>query len=174
MARIHVCSLARLRETVETTGASHVLTLLSAGTPIERPASITPERHKHIEVSDIVAPHEGAILPGEDHVAQALDFLRGWDRAAPLVAHCYAGVSRSTAMAFIAVCALRPDLDETLIARTIRARSPTATPNARFVALADARLGRSGRMAAAIAAIGRGADCFEGEPFHLDLGPDGP
>jgi hypothetical protein len=47
--------------------------------------------------------------------------------------------------------------------------SPTATPNRRLVALADRRLGREGRMAAAIAAIGRGADCFEGAPFALEL-----
>ena len=174
MPRIHVCSLARLHDTVAATGAGHVLTVISGGTPVTRPPSIAADRHRFIGVSDIVAAHDGMILPAEDHIAQALAFARAWDRAAPLVVHCYAGVSRSTATAFIAACALRPDFDEALIARTIRARAPSATPNARFVALADAMLGRQGRMIAATEAIGRGADCFGGEPFHLDLGPRGP
>jgi predicted protein tyrosine phosphatase len=37
------------------------------------------------------------------------------------------------------------------------------------VALADRALGRSGRMNEAIAEIGRGRDCFEGDPFALEL-----
>lgn len=37
-----------------------------------------------------------------------------------------------------------------------------ATPNPLMVRLADEALGRSGRMARAVAGIGRGADAFEG------------
>jgi predicted protein tyrosine phosphatase len=37
------------------------------------------------------------------------------------------------------------------------------------VSLADAALGRGGRMSAAIAEIGRGADTFEGALFELPL-----
>jgi predicted protein tyrosine phosphatase len=87
-----------------------------------------------------------------------------------MVIHCFAGVSRSTAAAFITVCALAPHREERGIAESLRAASPTATPNARLVALADSLLGRRGRMSAAIEAIGRGADCIEGRPFALELG----
>ena len=83
--------------------------------------------------------------------------------------HCWAGVSRSTAAGFIAACALRPYRDENEIAREVRANSPTATPNARLVAIADAMLGRNGRMVAAIEKIGQGHLCFEGTPFALEL-----
>ena len=84
-------------------------------------------------------------------------FVRGWDRGTPLVVHCWAGISRSTAAAFVAVCALNPERDERDIAWAIRRASPTATPNLRIVALADEMLERDGRMVAAIEAIGRGA-----------------
>lgn len=84
-----------------------------------------------------------------------------------MVIHCWAGVSRSTAGAFTALCLFRPDLPETVIAERLRARSPEATPNARLVALADARLGREGRMIEAIRRIGRGADAFEGSVFSM-------
>jgi predicted protein tyrosine phosphatase len=86
-----------------------------------------------------------------------------------MLIHCFAGVSRSTAAAYIAACALEPKRDEFAIARALRAASPTASRNARLVALADDRLGRRGRMNEAIAAIGRGDFCFEGARFTLEL-----
>ena len=42
---IHVCSLARLHETVEATGARHVVTLLKDIDRVERPRSIVPANH---------------------------------------------------------------------------------------------------------------------------------
>jgi predicted protein tyrosine phosphatase len=83
--------------------------------------------------------------------------------------HCYAGISRSTAGAFITACALNPQRDENVIAKTIRQASPTAMPNALLVSIADRMLGREGRMVAAVQAIGRGLAAEEGHPFRLDL-----
>ena len=98
-------------------------------------------------------------------------FVREWDRREPLLIHCYAGVSRSTAAAFIALCALDSSVSEDTHAERLRAVSPAATPNARLVALADAALHRAGRMIEAVAKIGRGADCFEGDCFRLPVPP---
>jgi predicted protein tyrosine phosphatase len=169
MPRIHVCPLALIGETVEKSGARSMVTLLNAGPRVVRPRQIAPERHLHIEVADIVEDAPGQIAPGDAHVRELLDFVLGWDRAAPLLIHCFAGVSRSTAAAFIAACALEPQREEGEIARALRLASPTATPNARLVALADATLGRAGRMTRAIEQIGRGEACFEGAPFALEI-----
>ncbi|MCX4197462.1 protein tyrosine phosphatase [Methylobacterium organophilum] len=169
MPTLHVCPLSRLPETVAATGASHVLTLINVGTPLERPAVIDAENHAVIGVSDIAAARDGHVLPAEEHVARVLDFVRTWPRDKPLVIHCYAGISRSTAAAYIAACALAPERDEAVIADALRAASPSATPNPLFVAIADRMLDRDGRMVAAIARIGRGADAFEGTPFTLAL-----
>ncbi|GJD48686.1 hypothetical protein OPKNFCMD_1409 [Methylobacterium crusticola] len=169
MPKVYVCSLSRLPETVAAAGASHVVTLINVGTPVVRPASVAAENHLFVGVSDITEALESHVLPDRAHVAQLLDFVRAWGRAQPIVIHCYAGISRSTAAAYIATCALRPERDEAGIARALREASPSATPNARLVALADEMLGRKGRMVAAIAAIGRGQDAFEGEPFSLSL-----
>ena len=166
---IHVCPLSRLAETVSRTGARHVLSVINAGTPVVRPAGIAPGDHLFLGFNDIVEPEPGLIHPAEEHMRDLLDFVRRWPRNSALVIHCYAGISRSTASAFIAACALNPRRDETEIAELLRAASPSATPNARLVALGDAALGRGGRMSAAIAAIGRGVEAFEGEPFRLPL-----
>lgn len=109
------------------------------------------------------------MAPCEEHVTQVLDFVRGWDRAAPLVIHCYAGISRSTASAFAAACALNPHRDELQIAQAIRAASPIASPNRLIVSLADKALGRDGRMVRALDAIGPGAMMVDSVPFRIDL-----
>src|ERR1700679_1280398 len=160
MPRLHVCSLALIAETVDKTGARSLLTLLSPGTEVERPTAIHPERHLYLAVSDIVEPMPGHVLPDATHLDELLRFVQAWDREEPMLIHCFAGVSRSTAAAYIAACLLAPHRDEFEVARALRAASPTATPNSRFIALADAALGRSGRMREAIAAIGRGAECL--------------
>ena len=170
MARLHVCSLARLAVTAERIGAGSLMTLLSpTGVVAERPVSVPPDRHLVVGVSDIVAPKDGFTHADATHVDDMLAFFRTWDRDRPMLIHCYAGVSRSTAAAFIGLCALAPHRLESDVATALREASPTATPNARLVALADAALGRNGRMVEAVRAIGRGAECFEGEPFGLDV-----
>jgi predicted protein tyrosine phosphatase len=166
---IHVCSLARLHETVADTGARHVVSLIGDEARIERPDRIAPENHLWLRLHDISSPLDGYILPGEAHVVDLLQFVRRWDRRAPLVVHCFAGISRSTASAYASVCALSPDRNEASIARALRKASPTATPNIRIVSIADRLLGRDGRMVAAIETIGRGIMAEEATPFRLDL-----
>ncbi|ESY32425.1 tyrosine phosphatase family protein [Mesorhizobium sp. M1148] len=166
---IHICSLAKLEETVAKSGAERVLSLLAAGTEVTRPASIARENHLHLVMHDIAVAQDGMTMPGEDHVRSLLDFARKWDRAKPMVVHCYAGISRSTASAYIIAAALAPKRDEVELAQTLRKLSPSATPNPRLIAVADALLSRQGRMIEAIEAIGRGADAFEGTPFVLKI-----
>jgi predicted protein tyrosine phosphatase len=169
MSAIHVCPLSKIDEVVTRTGAAHLLSLLAAGTEMVRPASILPDNHLHLVMHDIAEAQDGMTLPGEAHVRNLLDFARRWDRARPLVVHCYAGISRSTASAYIIAAALAPQRDEEELAQTLRRLSPSATPNPRLVAVADALLERKGRMVEAIRAIGRGAEAFEGTPFELRI-----
>jgi len=166
---LHVSPLSRLEETVAAVRARHLVTLINVGTSVARPATIAPERHLVLGMSDINQALDGHVLAGQEHMARLLAFLRDWDRAEPMVIHCWAGISRSTAAAYIAACTLRPERDEDEVADALRAAAPSATPNARLVALADAALGRRGRMIRAIERIGRGADAFEGTPFSMPL-----
>src|SRR6476661_308365 len=166
---IHVCSLARLHQTVADTGARHVVTLLKDTDLVARPESILSNNHLILGMDDINETLDGYVVPADDHVTKLLTFVRAWDRAAPLVVHCYAGISRSTAGAFVTACALNPGRDEMVIARALRAASPTATPNLRIVSLADRILGRNGRMVAAIRSIGSGMAAYASEPFRLEL-----
>src|ERR1700738_1856701 len=109
---IHVCSLARLHQTVARSGARRVVTLLNEIHLVRRPDEIAPEHHLVLAVDDIAMPLDGYTLAGEEPCAELISFVRGWDRRAPIIFHCFAGISRSTAGAFVTVCALNPERDE--------------------------------------------------------------
>jgi len=164
---IYVAPLSLVATTVADARVSHLVTLINGETLIDTPASIDRDRHLRLAMNDICEPHEGLVLPCETHVADLVKFARDWDRKAPLLIHCWAGISRSTAAAFIALCALNPHVEELKVARALRRASPTAFPNRLLVALADEALSRDGRMMAAIEDIGRGKIVEEAEVFAL-------
>jgi predicted protein tyrosine phosphatase len=155
MPLIAVCSLALVPSTIKRLKPWGLITLL------------VPDRHLKVGVNDINTSTEGLVTPGESHVASVIAHGQEWDNSAPLLIHCWAGVSRSTASAFIISCLRNPDIPPARIAKMIRELSPTATPNRLLTSIADEMLGRGGTMVDAVDAIGRGQDCWEGEPFEL-------
>jgi predicted protein tyrosine phosphatase len=126
--------------------------------------------HLHLTLHDIDEPADGFIAPEAHHIESLVAFARAWPQDSPLLIHCFAGISRSTAAAFTAMCALNGDGDEHRLAQELRAQSPQATPNRRMVALADDLLNRRGRMVDSVAAIGRGEEAMEGRIFGWRLG----
>jgi predicted protein tyrosine phosphatase len=168
-SRIHVCPLSAVPLVVANCAASHLITCLKDHVLVETPAAISPVNHMRLHIDDIAEPMDGKVAPDADHVAQLLEFALAWDRQGPMVIHCWAGISRSTAAAFITLCALNPEAPEARIARMLREASPTAYPNRLMVRLGDAALGRSGRMLAAVEAIGRGEVASEAVPFSLPV-----
>jgi predicted protein tyrosine phosphatase len=164
---IFVSPLSLVETTVLDVRVSHLVTLINGETLINTPPSIGRERHLRLSMNDICEARDGLVVPHQDHVAELIQFARDWDQQAPLLIHCWAGISRSTAAAFITLCALNPEADEHSLARALRRASPTAYPNRRLVALADEVLSRQGRMSAAVEGIGRGQLAEEGQVFSL-------
>jgi predicted protein tyrosine phosphatase len=164
---IYVAPLSLVGSTIEDVRVSHLVTLINGDTLVPTPPSITPDRHLRLDMNDICEPAAGLVLPCQEHVADLVQFALDWDRKAPLLIHCWAGISRSTAAAFITLCALNPDADEFGLAKALRRASSTAYPNRRLVALGDDVLSRSGRMIEAVEHIGRGEFAEEGQVFSL-------
>jgi predicted protein tyrosine phosphatase len=174
---IHVCPLSQLDITLQRSGARHVISLLGRETVIPELASLQSTTRIRLDFNDISQPREGYVEPSHHHVEQLIDFARQWHKEGtarhPLLVHCWMGVSRSTAAALIIAAALVPQEDENDLAQDLRAYSPTATPNARMIALADDCLRRQGRLVEAVKSIGRGTEAFEGAPFKLVVGSPG-
>ena len=167
-ATVHVCALRHVPEMVKHTGARHLISAINAHFIPETPTTIPDNRHLKLDMNDIVEAQPDLILPNTGHVAKLLDFVRSWDRQSPILIHCYAGLSRSTAAAFISLCALNPRAPEDAIARTLRRSSDTAVPNRLFVALADKTMRREGRMIAALDSMGESRRAYECTPFCVE------
>lgn len=166
---IVVCSLRAASEQVAITGATKAISIL--GSESEHPSfeTVQSDNHLRLTFNDVAVASPGLTAPGAHDMVKLLTFIRRWDRTSPLLIHCWAGVSRSTAAGYIATCLLQPERDEEELAWMLRKASPSATPNPMLIKLADEALGRDGRMRRAIADIGRGADAFEGAPFRLEV-----
>jgi predicted protein tyrosine phosphatase len=167
---IIVCPLSRAPALARDKKPSRVVSLLDPASRFPLLDGYGQDRHLCVEVHDINDEEEGMDACCDLRMRRILDFVGDWDRQAPILIHCYAGISRSSATAFITACAHNPDADEEAIALALRAASPSAWPNKRFVALADAALGRGGRMNRAIEAIGDGHNWYdigENHPFEI-------
>jgi len=149
-----VCGLSEVERLTAERRPSHLLTLIDPSTEVPTPSAYAQGRHLKLGLNDIVAPAEGLTLPDRAAVERMLAFAAGWDERAPMLIHCWAGISRSTAAAFALACERSPRADELAVALALRRAAPHAWPNRRIVALADDVLGRSGRMVQAVDAMG--------------------
>jgi len=172
MSKIYVSPLSAVPDFVRRHKPSHLVTLLGPDTPIVTPEGFAAERHLKLVVHDIHEPAPDFIAPETAHVAELLRFAGTWEQKAPILIHCWAGISRSTAAAYILLCNLNAPGAEAEIARALRHRAPHAQPNRLLVRHADALLGRGGRMIAAVEAMTPARSVWEGELFDLPLTPE--
>ena len=164
---IWVSSRLRAAALAKEHGANRAVSLLAPGDPFPVVAHLADDHHLKLSLDDIDIPMKGMLPPGQDHVEALIGFVSSWDRSAPMVIHCWAGVSRSTASAFITACLHNPDADEHAIAMTLRKASPTAKPNPRIIQIADRLMDRDGRMIEAVASMGPNIYTEEAAPFSI-------
>ncbi len=169
MPAIYVCPKSKVPDAARELRPSHLITLLDPADDMPTPEEIPGHRHLKLGLHDIATARPEYIAPDEQHVRELIAFARGWDRRQPMLIHCWAGISRSTASAFTVACMMNEPGREHEIARMLRARAAHAQPNPRIVALADALLDRDGRMVEAVDAMGPGSVVFEGVLFSLPV-----
>ena len=170
MTAIVVSPLSRIAEMAVKHKSREMVTLIAKEQSFHRPAVISADRHLTLSMNDITFKGTGDLVaPDDAHIQRLIDFVQDWDQSAPLIVHCWMGVSRSPAAAIVAALSLFPDQDEMELATRLRTVSPYATPNARIIEIGDRLLGRNGRLIAAIKKTGRGADTDGNVPFVLPL-----
>jgi len=169
MSAIFVTPLSQVEATIKRYKPSHMMTLLSPGHMIETPQGIQLGHHLRLGLNDVPSADLADDPPNENQVAELIRFGREWDAKAPMLIHCWAGISRSMAAAYIVLCDRFGPFREKEIAKSLRARAPHAYPNPLLVEHADKALGRNGRMILGIESIGRGTIVAEGEIVELPL-----
>jgi predicted protein tyrosine phosphatase len=165
---IHVSSLNALAGVAARLTSFDLLTLLSPGHPETHWSGLNCHRHIRLAFHDIVEPLPDLVAPDHDLMRAVLDFGREAPPQRPLLIHCWAGISRSSAAAFAVACDRNRGFERE-IASELRRRAPSVTPNRLMVRLADDLLHRDGRLIGAIERIGRGAEASEGAPYALPL-----
>ena len=172
MSKIIVTPLSALEAAIRRYQPSHVITLLSPENMIDTPPGVAPLRHLRIAVNDVTDPATADQPPAPAHVEAMLTFAGKWSAEEPLLVHCWAGISRSMAAAFILLNQRLGAGNEAAIATAMRRRAPHAYPNLLLVRHADVQLGRDGAMVRAAEGMGRGLVVAEGECVELPLDLD--
>lgn len=173
MSMILIAPLSAIEQTIRRQRPSHLVTLLSAQFMIDTPPGFPVDRHLRLPMHDIADPGADE-APAREHVERLIEFGRGWDARAPMLVHCWAGVSRSTAASYAILCDRAGPGSEHDIAHELRRRAPHAQPNRLLVRLADEALGRHGAMVRAVDAMGSGVLVAEGIPVEMPLAPGRP
>ena len=133
---------------------THVLSLLDPGTPEPTAFSaFDPHVRKTIFFHDAIEPGPNIVLPEMSDIETILAFAREAGDARHLLIHCHMGISRSTAAMLIVMAQAFPDDREDALVERLTEIRPQAWPNSRMIAFADERLGRSGRLMAAVTRI---------------------
>ena len=164
---IYVTSLFEMPEYVRALRPGSLVSIIQPELQPDTPAEIDPRDHHRVPVDDIAQPEPGSIHPSQHHIAALIGFLREWSVEQPLLIHCYAGISRSTAAALIAL-AMKTG-NELDAATALRRAAPHAQPNRLIVSLADRILGLEGRLVAGREVMGPAEPALEGTLVELAL-----
>ncbi len=166
MPRICVCGLDDMPDVVERMRPGRLISLLPSAEQPPTPPQLKESDHLRVLIDDIDQPRAGFSAPADEHVAELLRFLHGSPREDSLVIHCLAGVSRSPAVALMALALDAPGREREA-ASLLRDAAPFARPNRLLVRLADDALRRAGALVAALDLIGEPDWNFDFEPFFL-------
>jgi predicted protein tyrosine phosphatase len=133
---------------------THVLSLLDPGTPEPTAfSSYDPHVRATLYFHDAIEPAPNVVLPEMSDVETILGFARDAGDVRHLLIHCHMGISRSTAAMLMVLAQAFPDESEGVLVDRLLEIRPQAWPNSRMIEFADERLGRSGRLIAAVSGI---------------------
>lgn len=172
---IYVCNLVELNDHAAALNPERVISIVAPEEQPPTPPGLEPDDHLRVLCHDIVAPCPMAIPPDRSHVQQIIAFARQWDPSHPILIHCQAGISRSTAAALVTYAAHFPETVDQAAAH-LRQTGPHARPNPLITELGDELLGMNGRLVAAVHAMGPASAALQGHlvniPHPAMMGPN--
>ena len=167
---IFVSGLSRVADMISLHAPTRVVSLLDPDSAFPELGPAYAGRHLRLRFHDAHAGGDGLVMPRPEDIARLIGFIEAGEPLDPILIHCRAGIGRSTAAGFVAACLRNPSVSEHELAVTLRRVAPFARPNEEVIRLADAVMGRDGRMSEAIRSTGRGLSWIDtGEPHPFQL-----
>jgi predicted protein tyrosine phosphatase len=165
--KIHVCSLFDMPHYARELQPGFLVSAIQPEFQPETPPQVTTERHHRMAVHDIAGPAFGSVHTEYQHIENLINFLKVWSGSnESLLIHCYAGISRSTAVALLALF-IKRKCAEFDAAMALRDAAPHAKPNRLIISLADEILALNGRLVTAVDSMGSGTPANEGPLVSL-------
>lgn len=159
---IHVCSLFDMPHYAGTLRPGFLVSAIQPEFQPDTPPEVHSSRHHRMAVHDIMGPAFGSVHTEHEHIERLIDFLRAWSVSdESILIHCYAGISRSTAVALLALF-IKSQCGELDAAMVLREAAPHAKPNQLIISLADELLALNGRLVKAVDAMGANIPASEG------------
>ncbi|HEX5280784.1 MAG TPA: protein-tyrosine phosphatase family protein [Micropepsaceae bacterium] len=171
MSAVLISPYAAIEATIRRYRPTHLVSLM-VEPEVQTPEAIRPECHLRLSIHDVTEAGDGITCPEHSHISSLLEFTRSWNRSSPILIHCWAGISRSTAAAYIVLCDLQAAGDEYQLAQSLRFYAPHAQPNRLMIRHADALLARQGRMTAAVECMSPPIPAVEGTVVEIPLRPE--
>jgi predicted protein tyrosine phosphatase len=161
---IRICGLDELADEMSEFAPSYVVSILDPGEddgePLVFPASVSVLRLRFYDfhsmggmVGKALARQGRDENPSIDHAEAIIAFGRGIPAGAKVLTHCWAGISRSTAAAYLLA---RLYLDDAEAMKLVMKLRPGAMPNRLLLKFGNRVLGTGGRMASAVDVQRRG------------------
>lgn len=165
--RIWCCAVDEVEKCAAELRPWGVISLSDKTDPLPAMKGVDSDHHLIRRFADVVHSGNGHEPCSLNDLAEIVRFANHWLPENPLLVHCWRGIGRSPAIVFTLACSFMPWRPEAKIAAALYGASPSVRPNRLIVAMADAILGRGGRMIAAIERFGDG-DGY-GDPFFLEI-----
>lgn len=163
---IYVCNILELEEHADALRPERLISIVAPDQQPPTPRGMAPEAHLRVACDDITEPNPLEIAPDRRHVKQLIAFAREWNPLRPILIHCQAGISRSTAAALVTYAVHFPDSVD-LAAAHLRRTASYARPNPLIVALGDELLALEGRLITAVELMGPASIALHGSLANI-------
>lgn len=152
LPKIHVCGVPELERALRNP-FTHVISIWDpewlerGGVEVQLRKRLSGQTRLHIAYfHDSSSEEPGRRAPVEDDLRSILTFAKDLQPEGSVLIHCWAGISRSTAIAYAILCQSTGPGHESDCIESVLAIRPQAFPNALIVELADRILERQGAM----------------------------
>lgn len=140
MFQLQIDSLGDLWQTIPSFRPTHIVSVID-GTMDPLPGE---HQHLHVAMSDVAMPCTGFIHPTAQHLEEILQFTQNLGDDDRLLVHCFAGQSRSTAVAIGIL--IQHSLDYREAFDTVARLRPILLPNRLLILLIDDHFNLGGQL----------------------------